>query len=113
MSGDSHVCGVAHTKGRSFFPGLNGALKQTLHTQSGNDVCVSELWVGSSITGNDDSIKNVPLRAPSIPVPEWLTAFRQHDYGLLDKIVGANPAKIDDGRPDLCLASEHFPQNCF
>lgn len=87
---DSRVVIGCNAKGRSSSKQLNFYLTSALPYIVGGDLYPYLLHIGSADNSSDDISRFVALRTPSEPLPPWLRALLQGDYGLFDQVVAAD-----------------------
>jgi len=85
--GDSQVAGGCVVKGRSASPTLNAELQSSLASLLGGDLYDGHGWAPSHTNVADDPTRDVPLRAPVGPVPDWLSAAMRGEFDQLDEVL--------------------------
>ena len=92
--GDSMVSGAVAAKGRSSSKALNRLQITTLPYVLGSNVRLGPLRVDTKTNPSDDPTRDVPLRAPSRPVPLWYDDLSQNDFRDFDLIAWADQFRI-------------------
>jgi hypothetical protein len=109
--GDSQVITGCCVKGRSASPALNSYLCAGLPTILGANIYPLFVWVPSAVNPADDPMRDVELRRPTKPPPDWYIAACLGDFARVDEVSAADDAH--DTRalrfPDLQWATRAPP----
>ena len=81
---DSQVVAACIAKGRSSSPRLNHILRTFLPNVVSRGLFTLPFWIGTKFDVADDPTRDVPLRAPLTPWPDWAASVEKGDFRLLD-----------------------------
>eukprot|EP00438_Fugacium_kawagutii_P035056 Skav236663 [mRNA] locus=scaffold338:109507:114366:- [translate_table: standard] len=99
LGADSQVTLACLVKGRSSSPALNSQLQKSLPTMLGGGLWGSYGFVPSLANVADDPTRDRAVRAPSEPVPPWMSRALQGDFFEMDLWLehqGYDPLRVAD-----------------
>ena len=81
---DSQVSLACFTKGRSCSPAINAELRRSIPFHLSNRVRPSFGFIRSRFNPSDDPTRDIPVRSPDLPKPEWLIQGLEGDFTAFD-----------------------------
>ena len=104
---DSQVVAAAIAKGRSASTCLDGIMRTFLPNVLSQGLYTQPFWIGTKHNVADDPTRDVPVRAPSGPWPDWADDVMSNRFDIIDR--RARDLICDPSVPelsDLATASE-------